>query len=190
MDYEKYLLKIHVIFLCVFICEGNINTTNETVPFIKTSDGFVEVFTDGACSRNGQVGAKAGIGIWFNANHPLNLSGPVKGNATNNNAEIEAAVIAIKQAISVGIKKLRIKTDSKLVINAMTKWIYKWKVNNWTLSRGKKVKNKAAWILLDEAIKHMEDVQFEYVKRDGKYCGHWKADELAKKGAQTYKELI
>lgn len=176
--------------LCVFMCNGDTNTTNETVPFIKTSDGFVEVCIDGACSRNGRVGAKAGIGIWFNENHPLNFCGPVKGNATNNNAEIEAAITAIKQAKSVGIKKLRIRTDSKFVINAMTNWIHKWKVNNWTMSRGTEVKNKAAWILLDEAIKCMEDVQFEYVKKDWKYCGHWKADELAKKGALAYKELL
>lgn len=39
--------------------------------FIRTSDGFVVVFTDGACSQNGKVGAKAGVGVWFNHNNPL-----------------------------------------------------------------------------------------------------------------------
>lgn len=39
--------------------------------FIRTPDGYVIVFTDGACSQNGKVGAKAGIGVWFNHNNPL-----------------------------------------------------------------------------------------------------------------------
>ena len=28
-------------------------------------DGFVHVYTDGACSQNGQKGAKAGYGVWW-----------------------------------------------------------------------------------------------------------------------------
>lgn len=39
--------------------------------FIRTPDGYVVVFTDGACSQNGKVGAKAGVGVWFNHNNPL-----------------------------------------------------------------------------------------------------------------------
>lgn len=39
--------------------------------FKTTGDGFVVVYTDGACSQNGRVGAKAGVGVWFNHNNPL-----------------------------------------------------------------------------------------------------------------------
>ena len=28
-------------------------------------DGFVHVYTDGACTQNGQKGAKAGYGVWW-----------------------------------------------------------------------------------------------------------------------------
>jgi len=34
-------------------------------------DGYVNVFTDGACSSNGYKNARAGIGVWFQDNHPL-----------------------------------------------------------------------------------------------------------------------
>jgi len=34
-------------------------------------DGYVNVFTDGACSSNGYKNARAGIGVWFRDNHPL-----------------------------------------------------------------------------------------------------------------------
>ena len=34
-------------------------------------NGHVKVYTDGACLRNGQPGATAGIGVWFGENHYL-----------------------------------------------------------------------------------------------------------------------
>lgn len=39
--------------------------------FIIDEDGYVNVFTDGACSSNGYKNARAGIGVWFQDNHPL-----------------------------------------------------------------------------------------------------------------------
>lgn len=34
-------------------------------------DGFVHVYTDGACENNGRPNCKAGLGVWFGENHPL-----------------------------------------------------------------------------------------------------------------------
>ncbi|KAF2897049.1 hypothetical protein ILUMI_09128 [Ignelater luminosus] len=84
--------------------------------FTKEGD-YVVVFTDGACENNGKLNAKAGIGVWFGNNHPLNVSEPVTGRATNNTAEIQACVRAVNIAHGSGIKKLKIKTDSQFVIN-------------------------------------------------------------------------
>ena len=48
----------------------------EQHPIIKNknqqidSDGFLMVYTDGACLRNGSPDAQAGIGIWYGRNHP------------------------------------------------------------------------------------------------------------------------
>jgi hypothetical protein len=39
--------------------------------FEVDTDGYVHVYTDGACENNGRVGARAGIGVWFADNHPL-----------------------------------------------------------------------------------------------------------------------
>lgn len=44
---------------------------NDKVDFIVDEDGYVNVFTDGACSSNGYKNARAGIGVWFQDNHPL-----------------------------------------------------------------------------------------------------------------------
>lgn len=39
--------------------------------FIVDGDGYVVVYTDGACPLNGRFGATAGIGVWFGHGHHL-----------------------------------------------------------------------------------------------------------------------
>ena len=39
--------------------------------FMEDEDGYVQVYTDGACEKNGKVGAKAGVGVFFGDGHPL-----------------------------------------------------------------------------------------------------------------------
>lgn len=91
--------------------------------FQLDDDDYVQVYTDGACSANGRSGARAGLGVYWADGHPLNISEPVSGRATNNCGEIQAATRAIKLAINQGIKKLAINTDSKFLINSVTKWM-------------------------------------------------------------------
>lgn len=50
-------------------CDSDQQNNNDD--FILTEDGYVVVYTDGACSNNGKYGAKGGIGVWFNSNHIL-----------------------------------------------------------------------------------------------------------------------
>ena len=68
--------------------------------FSLDPEGYVMVFTDGACTNNGRAGAKAGIGVWW-GDHlaDINLSQAVVGGRhTNNTAEIQAATMAVGQA--------------------------------------------------------------------------------------------
>lgn len=91
--------------------------------FEMDNDGYVQVYTDGACSANGRSGARAGLGVYWADGHPLNISEPVTGRATNNCGEIQAATRAIKLAQQNGVKKLSINTDSQFLINSVTKWM-------------------------------------------------------------------
>lgn len=34
-------------------------------------EGYVQVYTDGACENNGKPNARAGYGVWFGDDHPL-----------------------------------------------------------------------------------------------------------------------
>ncbi|KAK9511650.1 hypothetical protein O3M35_000272 [Rhynocoris fuscipes] len=158
--------------------------------FLYTDEGYVKVFTDGACSKNGKMGAKAGIGVWFNENHPLNISAPVKGPPTNNTAEIQAARLAITQAYRAGIKKLTVYTDSQFLINCITQWIHKWKKNEWKLASGGPVKNKDELVKLDNAIQSIEAVEWIHVRGHNGVFGNEMADSLARNGAEQYKTNV
>merc|ERR1719319_169155 len=50
------------------------------------SEGYTEVYTDGACSNNGRSNASAGVGVWWGHGHPMNVSEPVGGDKQTNNA--------------------------------------------------------------------------------------------------------
>ena len=41
--------------------------------FHVNDEGFLVVYTDGACENNGKVGAKAGIGVYFGPSHPMQV---------------------------------------------------------------------------------------------------------------------
>ncbi|KAG8237063.1 hypothetical protein J437_LFUL005170 [Ladona fulva] len=144
--------------------------------FKVDSEGFVEVYTDGACTNNGYSRAKAGVGVWFGDGHSLNVSEPVKGRVTNNSAEIEAVTLAILHAKGA---------DSSFLINAITKWIKNWKRNNWKTANGEPVKNKDELILLDK-VKEGIEVKFVHVSGHVGIHGNEAADALARAGAEKY----
>ncbi|XP_015597413.1 ribonuclease H1 [Cephus cinctus] len=150
------------------------------------SDGYVNVYTDGACSSNGYSHAKAGIGVYFGDNHPLNVSQPVSGRATNNNAEIQAVIKALEQAKKANIKNIKINTDSQFLINCINEWMPKWKRNGWRTSNGKNVINKQELIQMENAMNGL-NVIFEYVPGHKGIYGNEMADKLACEGAADYR---
>ena len=81
------------------------------------------VYTDGACFNNGYYGARAGVGVWWGYDHPLNISAPAQGRQTNNSAEIEAATIAVTQAADSELDSLTIITDSEFLINCQAGFV-------------------------------------------------------------------
>ena len=50
------------------------------------------MYTDGACSYNGKGGAKAGCGVYWGPKHPDNISQRLKGQQTNQRAEITVRI--------------------------------------------------------------------------------------------------
>lgn len=155
--------------------------------FIIDADGYTAVYTDGACQKNGMKDAKAGIGVWFGDDHPLNISKPLDDIATNNKAEIHAVIAAVEQAKKAGIKKLKIHTDSKFLISCITTWMPKWKANGWRTTTGM-VKNKTELIALENSLSNIE-IAWNHVSGHVGIHGNEMADQLARKGCVSYKAV-
>lgn len=119
-----------------------------------------------------------------------NYSGPVRGRATNNAAEIQAATWAINEAIDLGIDQLRLYTDSEFLVNAVHYRLDDWKKNRWYRSNGKQLANKWDFIYLDRAMENSNmDILVDFVHITGHSGNAYNefADKLAKNGAKIYK---
>jgi len=91
------------------------------------------VYTDGACSKNGKQGAKAGYGVFFALGDARNECGGVPGAQTNNAAELYAILRAyalVKPELEKG-KKVAIFTDSTYSIYCCGKYGAKCHKKNW-----------------------------------------------------------
>ncbi|XP_073424259.1 ribonuclease H1-like isoform X2 [Dendrobates tinctorius] len=149
--------------------------------FTQMGDSTV-VYTDGCCSRNGRLKARAGIGVYWGPNHPFNVAERLEGRQTNQRAEIQAACKALEQAKSQNITKLVLYTDSMHTINGITKWIHSWKLNGWKLSTGNEVINRADFEKLDGLTQGLE-VKWMHIPGHAGFGGNEEADKLAREGA-------
>ncbi|XP_062551940.1 ribonuclease H1 [Armigeres subalbatus] len=156
--------------------------------FLQDEDGYVHVYTDGSCEGNGTAAACAGLGVYFGEGHALNTSQPVSGRATNNCGEIQAASLAIRLAKKHGIKRLIINTDSKFLIDSITKWMPNWKRNQWKLSTGKPVKNQVDFMELDKELAGKAiDIKWNHVDAHCGILGNERADALAREGSAMFR---
>ncbi|GBN10407.1 Ribonuclease H1 [Araneus ventricosus] len=163
------------------------NSDGKTEYVLANPNEPVVIFTDGASAENGRRRARAGIGIYWGPNHPLNTSKRLTGRQTNNRAEIQAAVYALNQAKQIGARKVKLYTDSQFLIHAITDWIKKWKTNGWKLVNGDPVVNKDDFLEL-EAVSQGLEVEWIYVKAHARNRGNDEADRLAVAGSRLLLE--
>jgi len=144
----------------------------------------INVYTDGACSRNGQKGANAGLGVYFGENDPRNCSEKITGKQTNNTAELKAIIRAIElleRDIAVGTT-INIYTDSDYARRCCTTYGEKLEANNW--KKKKPIHNvelvKKAYYL----SRGKSNINFHYIaahtgRQDAHSLGNEGADRLA-----------
>ena len=139
----------------------------------------VEIFTDGACSGNPGPGGWGAI-LRFNGT-TRELSGG-EAVTTNNRMELMAAIqalTALKEPVEV-----ELHTDSKYVMDGVTKWIHGWKKNGWKTADKKPVKNEDLWRRLDEA-RNGHDIEWKWVKGHADDVMNHRADQLARDAIKT-----
>lgn len=86
-----------------------------------------EIWTDGACARNGKPSAKA---AWAFVSGKHEERGLVSGKQTNNTAEAYAIYHALLWAVKQGYKRVKIHSDSQITLHNLRKPIHKIKKNN------------------------------------------------------------
>ena len=113
---------------------------------------MVWVFVAGACYEAGKPWAKAGFGVWFR--HSItggrNCSGTFSGSQTVLEAELQAAIEAVKIAIRDAFPCLKIHTGSRQLFYGATCWMNKLMRNNWQTPNGEAVVSKEKWIELQD----------------------------------------
>ena len=144
----------------------------------------VSLYTHGACKNNPGKGGYGVVLLYTKKDGSLEkktISGSAE-NTTNNQMELMACIVGLKALKTSCIVDLF--TDSKYVMDGMTKWIEKWIKSKWKTSGKKPVANVELWQeLIDIASKH--DVNWNWVKghADNEYNNE--ADYLARKEADT-----
>ena len=139
----------------------------------------IDIFTDGACKGNpgpGGWGAILRMG-----GHEKELSGSEP--ATTNNRMEMTAVIRALNALTESCD-VRLHTDSRYVIDGMTKWIEGWKRKGWINASRQPVRNADLWHELIEAAQR-HNLRWEWVKGHNGHAENERADRLASDAAMS-----
>jgi ribonuclease HI len=138
------------------------------------------IFTDGSCLGNPGKGGWGAI-LTYKDNVKEIWGGEQK--TTNNRQELTAVIKALEC-----IKKpfnIEINSDSRYVIDGVTKFLSNWIKNNWkTANKKSDVKNIDLWQKLVIAIQ-IHTIEWNWVKGHAGNIGNEKADKLANKGAAS-----
>ncbi|MCT8001753.1 ribonuclease HI [Sphingomonas sanguinis] len=142
----------------------------------------VEIATDGACKGNPGPG---GWGALIRSGaHEKELSGG-EALTTNNRMELMAAIEALN-----ALKRpcaVTLSTDSRYVMDGLTKWIHGWKRNGWRTADKKPVKNAELWQALVAAAERHQ-IEWKWVKGHAGHPDNERADKLASDAAETFRK--
>ncbi len=137
----------------------------------------VEIFTDGACKGNPGPG---GWGVILRISHHEKEMAGSEAHTTNNRMEMTGAIRALAALKEPCIVSLH--TDSRYVIDGITKWIFGWQKNGWRNAAKKPVANADLWQeLIDVARPHT--IEWIWVKGHDGHPENERADQLASDAA-------
>jgi ribonuclease HI len=128
---------------------------------VEARAGEVLVWTDGACRGNPGPGGWAAIVVDESAAEPVELSGG-EAQTTNNRMEYTAALEGLR-SLPAG-SRVCIVTDSRLMLDSMTKWIHGWKRKGWKTAGGDPVKNQDLVRALEAEMGRMGAVRWNWVR--------------------------
>ncbi len=142
----------------------------------NTVNNTVYIFTDGACRGNPGPGGWGVIMRYKNSEKEF-FGG--QADTTNNRMEMTAIIQALSRLTRSCF--IEISTDSRYVIDGITKWLPGWKKKNWKRSKNQPVKNEDLWKTLDNLVEQHQ-ISWNWVKGHSGHPENERADTLANKG--------
>lgn len=136
----------------------------------------VEIYTDGACRGNPGPGGWGVLLISGNRRKTMHGGSP---ETTNNRMELTAVIEALNAL--KGKQQVVLHSDSKYVLDGISRWIDGWKNRGWKTAAKKPVKNQDLWQALDQA-RERHVINWKWVKGHAGDPGNEEADALANLG--------
>ena len=126
--------------------------------------GYLNIYTDGACSNNQEKNNFGGYGaILEYGSVKKELYGGEK-NTTNNRMEMKALLNAFGAITKEG-QKIRVFSDSAYLMNCFKKkWYKEWQKNGWKTKSGKPVENRDLW---EKLIFYLDSHHISFYKVKG-----------------------
>ena len=140
---------------------------------------LVEIATDGACKGNPGPGGWGAVIRYGEREKELSGGETL---TTNNRMELTAAI----EALNALKRPCRVKlsTDSRYVMDGLTKWLKGWQRNGWKTADRKPVKNADLWqALIAAAGRHR--IEWTWVKGHAGHPDNERADKLASDAARA-----
>lgn len=143
------------------------------------------VWTDGACHPNPGPGAWAAL-IRVPGQPQFELTG-FEAVTTNNRMEMFGAIAALEHLGESS--SVVIASDSKYLVNGMSRWILGWKRRGWVTKTGDSVLNQDLWQRL-EALCSRHQVQWQWVRGHAGHTENERCDALATRCLQEGKRQL
>lgn len=138
----------------------------------------ITIYADGACSGNPGPG---GWGAIIIQNAEVTEIGGYVEESTNNKMELTAVGKALRHIEKVP-GNVKIFTDSRYVVDGVTKWVKGWKEKGWKKADGKEIANIHYWKRLVDLIEERRaqgTVELEYVAGHSGHPANTRCDEIA-----------
>jgi ribonuclease HI len=115
-------------------------------------------YTDGACLGNPGPGGW-GVRILY-ADGAVQEFGGAAAATTNNRMELQGAIAALQ--VIGPYQEATLVTDSRYVLEGLTRWIHNWRRRGWRTATNTPVKNQDLWMIL-ERLNHT-GIRWQHVR--------------------------
>ncbi|MFO7810187.1 MAG: ribonuclease HI [Candidatus Delongbacteria bacterium] len=140
------------------------------------------LYTDGACSGNPGEGGWCSILIYNG--REKKISG-YSEKTTNNIMELTAVVEGLEMLKESCI--VNVYTDSKYIVDSVTKWLDNWVENGWRTSSKKPVKNIEFWQRIVR-MTGIHDIRWNWVKGHDGDLYNEECDKIAREEILKHRE--